>query len=33
MALRMLDSGMDISQIAHLTELSIEEVLVPAAKR
>ena len=32
-ALRMLDSGMDISQIAHLTELSIEEVSVIAAKR
>ena len=32
-ALRMLDAGMDISQIAHLTELSIEEVSVIAAKR
>ena len=32
-ALRMLDSGMDISLIAHLTELSIEEVSVLAAKR
>ena len=32
-ALRMLDSGMDISQIAQLTELSIEEVSVLAAKR
>ena len=32
-ALRMLDSGMDISLIAHLTELSIEEVSVLAVKR
>ena len=32
-ALRMLDSGMDISQIAQLTGLSIEEVSVLAAKR
>ncbi len=31
-ALRMLDSGMDISQIAQLTGLSIEEVSVLAAK-
>ena len=32
-ALRMLDSGMDISQIAQLTGLSIEEVSVLAVKR
>ena len=32
-ALRMLDSGMDISQIAQLTGLSIEEVSVHAVKR
>lgn len=31
-ALRMLDSGMDISQIAQLTGLSVEEVSVLAAK-
>ena len=30
--LRMLDSGMDISQIAQLTGLSVEEVSVLAAK-
>ena len=29
----MLDSGMDISQIAQLTELSIEEISVLAARQ